>query len=105
MLKANGNTTELDCPKSIDDCIAKCGWWDIELGPGNWHRNVTATISGGTVVVSPPTDPRGCPVAFSGAAPTGVRYLYADWPVATLYNTNGFPALPFALNVSSGSSA
>ena len=82
---------------SIDDCIAKCGWWDVEIA-GAWYRNVTATISGDTVVVSAPTDARGCPLD-TDAAPTGVRYLYADWPVATLYNKDGFPALPFVLNV------
>jgi hypothetical protein len=35
----------------------------------------------------------------SAQTPTGVRYLYADWPVATLYNNEGFPALPFVLEV------
>jgi len=98
VLKTNGNKTELDCKASIDDCIAKCGWWDIELGAGKWHRNATTAISGDTVVVSAPTDARGCPVE-GAEAPTGVRYLYADWPVATLYNNDGFPALPFNMNV------
>lgn len=98
VLKANGNKTELDCPRSIDDCIAKCGWWDIELGVGKWYRNVTATIVGETVIVSPPTDAQGCLVEPT-VVPTAVRYLYADWPVATLYNNDGFPALPFVLNV------
>jgi hypothetical protein len=91
-------TTELDCKNSIDDCIKKCGWWDIEMGRGNWHLNVSATISGDNVVVSPPTDDSGCPLD-GNVAPTGVRYLHADWPVATLYNADGFPALPFSLQV------
>ena len=37
-----------DCPKSIDDCITKCAWFDIELGQGNWVANATATIAGRT---------------------------------------------------------
>lgn len=28
-----------------------------------------------------------------------VRYLYADWPVATVYNGEGYPAIPFWFNV------
>jgi sialate O-acetylesterase len=92
-------TTELDCPKSIDDCIAKCAWFDLEMGKGNWHLNVTATLGadGSSVVLSPPTDENGCPLV--DAAPTGARYLYGDWPVATLYNEDGFPALPFKIEV------
>ena len=100
--KEAGMKTEApDCTENITDCINKCGWWDIEMGNGNWHTNVTVAISGDTVVVSPPTDAVGCPV-YSGSAattPTGVRYLYADWPVATLYNQAGLPALPFVLAV------
>ena len=91
--------TELDCRKSIDDCIAKCAWFDIELGKGSWHQNATATLSADeqSVVLSPPTDAAGCPLV--DAAPTGARYLYGDWPVATLFNDDGFPALPFKLEV------
>jgi hypothetical protein len=104
VLKEQANfTTELDCKKSIDDCIKKCGWWDIEMGKGNWVLNATATISGETIIVSPPTDSAGCPLE-GNVVPTGVRYLYADWPVATLYNTDGFPALPFVLDSPAGSS-
>jgi hypothetical protein len=94
--------TELDCKKSIDDCIAKCAWFDLEMGKGNWHQNVTATLSADkqSLVLSPPTDD-GCPLLMDGAvvAPTGARYLYGDWPVATLFNGDGFPALPFRMEV------
>jgi hypothetical protein len=94
-----------DCPTSIDDCIAKCAWFDIELGQGNWVANATATITGRTVKISAPAhDERACGLLEAGAAPTGVRYLYGDWPVATLYNkvddyAERFPALPFVLEL------
>jgi hypothetical protein len=90
--------TDIDCRKSIDDCIDKCGWFDIEMGKGRWLRNATATIAADkqSIVIAPPVDADGC---LSTAAPTGVRYLYADWPVATLYNENDLPALPFLLEL------
>ena len=94
-----------DCPKSIDDCIAKCAWFDIELGKGQWVANATAVISGTTIKVSAPAyDEQSCAMLEAGAAPTGVRYLYGDWPVATLYAkvndyAEKFPALPFVLEV------
>jgi hypothetical protein len=31
----------------------------------------------------------------SGLSVIGVRYLYNEWPVATLYNKYGLPAPPF----------
>ena len=96
-LRAHMSTESPDCTHNIDDCIKKCGWFDIEMGAGNWHYNATATISGDTIVVSPPTDVVGCPIEQQQVAPTGVRYLYADWPVATLFNRDGFPGLPFTL--------
>jgi hypothetical protein len=91
--------TDIDCKDSIDDCIAKCAWFDIEMGPGNWQNNVTATLSADnqSLVIFPPTDAHGCSLA--SVDPTGARYLYGDWPVATLYNEDGFPALPFKLGL------
>ena len=50
----------------------KCGYFDMEA-QGVWHKNVTAKISGDTVVLSPPLDADGCAVVESGAAPTAVR--------------------------------
>eukprot|EP01051_Picozoa_sp_SAG22_P006814 SAG22_NODE_460_length_10218_cov_5.663109_3_plen_464_part_00 len=86
-----------DCRANIDDCIKKCGWWEIELGGKKWV-NATAAIAGpDSVTLSAPPSL----AAAGAAAATGARYLYADWPVPTLYNGAGFPALPFFLNVSS----
>ena len=87
VLKSNGMKTEKDCPQSIDDCIAKCGWWDIEYGQGNWHKNVTATISGNTVTVSPPTDAvRACGY---GSLPT--LYAMASLSLSSLCNVLFWP--------------
>lgn len=46
----------------------------------------TASIDGKTVVVSSP----------GVAAPTAVRYAWGNNPEATLYNAEGFPAVPFS---------
>lgn len=51
---------------------------------GNWVWG-NATISGDTVVVS----------SASVAAPTRVRYAWADNPVFNLFNKDGLPASPF----------
>lgn len=94
-----------DCPNSIDDCIKKCAWFDIELGKGNWVTNASAAIVGETITVTPPAHAESCALlAKDGAQPTGVRYLYGDWPVATLYNkvndeAQNLPALPFVLEL------
>jgi len=52
---------------------------------GKWFWADEATISGNTVVVSSKSVPD----------PVKVRYAYAENPVANLYNTDGFPAVPF----------
>ena len=88
-----------DCPTSIDRCIAKCGWWDVETSDGVWHLNVTALLSADNTSVELAL-PSGVACAEAAPRPTAARYLFADWPVATLYNREGFPALPFLLNVS-----
>lgn len=76
--EAGMKTESPDCKSDIANCIQKCGWWDIEMGAGNWHMNVTATISGNNVIVSTPVGVDGCPLYPDGShsqAPTAVRYL------------------------------
>ena len=98
VLKNEANfTTELDCKTNIDNCIAKCGWWDMQTSDGVWHKNVTATISGDSQSVVLLMEASMDSEASVTAA--AARYLYADWPVATLFNENGFPALPFVMNI------
>lgn len=73
--------------------IARCGWLETRPAGGNW-TNTTFSIGsdGNTLSVNAASD-----VAE-------VRYLYADWPVATVYNADGFPATPFVLPVTSKTS-
>jgi hypothetical protein len=103
--RAHEKTENPDCRHSIDDCIKKCAWFDIELGKGQWVANATAAIVGTTITVTPPAHAESCALLEAeGAAPTGVRYLYGDWPVATLYSkvddeAERLPALPFVLQL------
>uniref|UniRef100_A0A6B2L341 Sialate O-acetylesterase domain-containing protein n=1 Tax=Arcella intermedia TaxID=1963864 RepID=A0A6B2L341_9EUKA len=64
--------------------IEQCGWWDIQTESG-W-TNSSAAISGRSVIVSLPK---------AATKITGVRYAWANYPVATLYNKEGLPAIPF----------
>lgn len=63
--------------------IARCGWFEAQTR-GNWS-NTSATIS---------ADAKSITISASAEA-TAVRYLYADWPVAQLFNAEGLPATPF----------
>ena len=56
---------------------------------GNWTNSsfVVSTADPTTLEVT----------AVEGA--DEIRYLYADWPVATVFNADGFPATPFTLPV------
>jgi sialate O-acetylesterase len=65
----------------------QCRWADIGTQNGQW-TNATITISGDTIVLS-------ANIA-SGSQVTGVRYAWANYPVAVIYNKDGLPALPFA---------
>jgi len=73
-------------PKTCDDGVPvnQCGWFDIGTEDGKW-TNATATINGNSVFITAPVVGKI----------TGVRYAWANFPVATLYNKEGLPALPF----------
>jgi len=66
--------------------VAQCGWYDLLVG-GKWI-NGTVEISGSSILISA--------MIPSGSQVTGVRYAWGNYPVATLYNKDGLPALPFA---------
>jgi len=72
---------------STTDDPRQCGWYEIGTTDGKW-TNATATIQGNSIKIS-----ANLP---SGVTINGVRYGWANYPVATLYNKNGLPALPFA---------
>jgi len=73
------------CYAGID--INQCRWADIGTQDGKW-TNATVEISGSSIVLSANTG--------SASPVTGVRYAWANYPVATIYNRAGLPALPFA---------
>ena len=82
-------------PCVVCNVSARCGWFEIGFNANSnitWF-NATASIAlGGKLLLSAAGAPADSEVV-------GARYLWADWPVATLFNGAGFPALPFLLNV------
>lgn len=76
--------------------IAKCGWWEIlsqSMKGVVTSTNATASIIKNYVLLN---------AAISNEnQPFLARYLWADWPVPSLYNKEGFPAPPFSLNITS----
>jgi len=67
--------------------LDQCRGFDVGTSDGKW-TNATVTISGGSILVST--------TLLAGTTVTGVCYAFANYPVATLYNGDGLPALPFA---------
>lgn len=67
--------------------VDQCAGFEIGTSDGKWSP-ATATIRGETVSVTASVT--------SGTKVTGVRYGWANYPVATIYNKEGLPALPFA---------
>jgi len=65
----------------------QCRWADIGTQDGQW-ANATIAISGQSIVLSA--------TIASNSQVTGVRYGWANYPIAVVYNKEGLPALPFA---------
>jgi len=72
------------------DNVARCGWMETRAAGGNWSNSTFAVAADGQSLAVD---------GVAGAAE--VRYLFADWPVATVFNAAGFPATPFVLAVTS----
>jgi hypothetical protein len=77
----------------------RCGWFELQFQPNDTWVNASAALDGDVLVLT------AAPPPPAAAAATGARYLYADWPVATLFNGAGFPALPFNLSVGAAATA
>merc|ERR1712137_1431373 len=72
--------------------LAKCGWWNVLPANGDSY-NVSATVqSTNSLLLS-------IPGALGRDEVRSVRYLWADWPAASLYNSHGLPGTPFDLQV------
>lgn len=86
-----------ECPAEAE---SSCSWFDIQTSDGKstlyimyklgvW-RNATQSIVHQYLQLS--VD------APDNTTVTGVRFGFSEWPVATLYNSDGFPATPFCTN-------
>jgi sialate O-acetylesterase len=73
------------CPAAIGQ--ADCACFEIQLSDGNWYNATSSSLNGNTVDVAVNSP--------NGLTGTGIRYLFADWPVAVLFNKDGLPAGPF----------
>jgi len=71
------------CPTSAD-----CGNWVFTLSNGKEVEGIQLDAKGNTVQVLGIDLPAGVKV-------TWVSYAYAPWPLTTLFNIEGLPAIPF----------
>eukprot|EP00026_Physarum_polycephalum_P006259 Phypoly_transcript_06301.p1 GENE.Phypoly_transcript_06301~~Phypoly_transcript_06301.p1 ORF type:complete len:524 (+),score=61.67 Phypoly_transcript_06301:155-1726(+) len=76
------------CPQGF---TSYCSTWEIGLSDGTWHEGA-ATIVDNVAISLTLASPAN---STSGVTVLGVRYLYSDWPVATLFSKSGLPANPF----------
>ena len=72
------------CPEDLD--YKYCSGFQLQTADQSWH-NAMAMVYGDTVVVSS--------AMVEDQRVLGVRYGYGDWPVMTIFNKEGFPAIPF----------
>jgi len=81
-------TTVNTCPEGVD--VSQCAWYDVQSSDGVWHNATNVYLS---------QDSKSLLVNIVLDSPLlsifGVRYGYNEWPVASLYNTDGLPAPPF----------
>jgi len=79
------------CPPNIN---AVCAWFEIESSDGQWHNATSVELS---------ADGQSLQVGVTLQSPLlavfGVRYIYGEWPVATLFNSEGLPAPPFVVSL------
>jgi sialate O-acetylesterase len=66
---------------------SSCAGFEVQFGSDEHWDPAIASLRGNNVILTP-HDP-------SNDTIIGVRYGYAQWPLAILYNKDGFPAPPF----------
>jgi len=75
-------TRSATCPNPVP--LDQCGEYEIGTSAG-WVP-AKGEVVGNIVTVS---------ASVGSAQVIGVRYGFANWPIATLWNRDGFPAIPF----------
>jgi hypothetical protein len=83
------------CPTEAGVPADQCAWWSITGSDGKAYNATAAlTADGRGVVLTAPLPP-----GTSGVTPARSSFGYGIWPVVTLYNKEGFPALAWSANV------
>ena len=71
------------CPAALEADM--CAGWELQAGDGSWYAASAAVAGPHSVTVTAPELP---------GAPVAVRYAYANFPLASLFSGEGWPALP-----------
>ena len=71
------------CPAVLEADM--CAGWELQAGDGSWYA-ASAAVTGLHSVTVTTKELRGAPVA--------VRYAYANFPLVSLFSSEGWPALP-----------
>ena len=82
------------CPQGLPPQY--CMEFELQTSDQKWHA-AQGTIQGNTVVVSM-SENVTC-VASAAVSVITVRYGYADWPLCTIFNKEGYPAIPFSYSI------
>lgn len=102
-------STSTHCPTELGVNISMCAWWSIQGSDGVWYNATEATVWNGTQLVVSALVPDTAGLDFNpdaGASgdqlatvtpitPIATAYGWGVWPVITLYNIDGYPALPW----------
>jgi sialate O-acetylesterase len=87
------------CPTAAGVPADECAWHEIQTADGVWYNATAAVTPGGSGVTLTAT------IATAGVAVNATRSSFSPWPVVTLYNSAGFPALPWWAPVDSAAAA
>lgn len=84
--------TPPECPTALGVPQDLCSGFELQLLSGEWV-NATASLAPGNTVllIAAGTQANDAPVA--------TRYAFNAWPIASLYSSAGFPALPWNATV------
>lgn len=69
-------------------CAAECAGWLVLGTDSQWHTPTSVEVTSATTLTIT------ADVDF-----TVLTYMLADWPLVSLYNGAGLPAMPIAIDV------